>query len=676
MAAGYINERTRTILDMFLASEEEITLDDIAKEIGLTKRSVYHEIDKANDWLKSEKLPLLEIRRGRISPMDADTRLKLDQRLSEGEKKDTYLFSPSERVKIIICRIISSREPIYIEQLQNTCEVSRNTIFTDLQAVIAQLRQYDLGLSYDHRTGYAVDGDAVRVRALYFLYFSELSPIYEGGHLDFIDQNEIKEYFRKLKEIETELGVTYVDGNLQAIAALLPIMEMGKSELYFPDLDRDKIRATREFALISSSFSELAEDEKIYLCLHLLGSRLTTYDTVNDGVDASMIAIAKALTDEFERKACVVFEDRDRLIEGLARHIQASRVRYQFGIQIGNPMAEDIRTEYPEIFGITKSVVGYLEQQMGVRISDSEVAYLALHFGSSLASSVKPGQKIRILVVCRNGIATSNMIRHELLDMLPFADIVGVEAADSLQNAQERCDLIVSSVRITAAVPVIQVNPIMNDFDRQRILNHPLIRGRASRTDVDALYESVKSFVPEKSRREFREALRDFFLKEQGRKKNIVTRKEKYSITDFLVPGHVFCADAVFTWEQAIRFAAQCLVREGSVTEDYPERIIQITNERGPYMMVTQDVFLAHAKPEDGVNRLDLSMALLKRPVDFGEGRSARVILVLAAVDQETHLPLLGDIRRVFRNHENVDKLCEMERAEDAVDFFKEILKS
>lgn len=40
-----------------------------------------------------------------------------------------------------------------------TCQVSRNTIFTDLQAVISQLYTYQLELRYEKKTGYWIQGD-------------------------------------------------------------------------------------------------------------------------------------------------------------------------------------------------------------------------------------------------------------------------------------------------------------------------------------------------------------------------------------------------------------------------------------------------------------------------------------------------------------------------------------
>ena len=108
---------------------------------------------------------------------------------AEGNKD--YIFLPSERVKIIVCYIIHSKKPIYVEQLMNVCQVSRNTIFNDIHLLIRQLHEYNLTLTYAPKIGYKIEGDVIHVRALYFLFFDALRPLLESGMLSFFDRQEI-----------------------------------------------------------------------------------------------------------------------------------------------------------------------------------------------------------------------------------------------------------------------------------------------------------------------------------------------------------------------------------------------------------------------------------------------------------------------------------------------------
>ncbi len=90
---------------------------------------------------------------------------------------------------------------------------------------------------------------------------------------------------------------------------------------------------------------------------------------------------------EFEKIACVCFNNRDELERALFIHIRSSLYRFRYGIQLGNPMHEDIVREYGNLFDITKSVAQYLERMIGLPITDSEAAYLTLHFDGQHAQT-------------------------------------------------------------------------------------------------------------------------------------------------------------------------------------------------------------------------------------------------------------------------------------------------
>lgn len=206
-----------------------------------------------------------------------------------------------------------------------------------------------------------------------------------------------------------------------------------------------------------------------------------------------MYGITKALVTEFEKTACVNFENKEELERALFVHIKTSMYRYQYGIQIGNSMSNDITREYPNLFDITKIVAKYLEQMIGLPIPDSEVAYLALHFGAHLNVSKYRGNRLRILIVCVNGISTGNMIKREVKNLLPEAEIVDVVAAINVFNAQDICDLVISTVKIKSVLPVIVVNTILTDEDRKNILNHQLVHNSKKNKIADTLFDVVKN---------------------------------------------------------------------------------------------------------------------------------------------------------------------------------------
>ena len=107
--------------------------------------------------------------------------------------------------------------------------------------------------------------------------------------------------------------------------------------------------------------------------------------------------------------------------------------------------------------------------------------------------------------------------------------------------------------------------------------------------------------------------------------------------------------------------AGQCLLDYHSIESRYLGTIISQLQYYGPYMFLTEDVILAHAKPEDGVNCLDISFAAFQTPVAFSELRKAKLVIILAAEDQEKHLRILQDILELISDPDSVERLAACE---------------
>lgn len=663
MGTAYINERCRKILTLLLMAEDYIPLQQLAKETGVSKRSVYYDLCKVNEWLAEQGISELEVVRGKGILISEKDKSLINEVIDQKEVEESYVFSPSERVKIIYCYILIMHlsEKVYIDKIAEYCQVSRNTIFNDMRAVVAQLQEYNLTLVYEKKKGYKISGDVVRIRALFFMYFNALYPLFEAGLLDFLYQEPIREHYEKIQAIAEELNTKYVKGVLFALASLVPLMYKGARRPYFPNLNMDKLLPTPEYQIVQRYFPDLDEKEHIYLCLHLLGSRVAepVIDEIFDNqADQSVYEISKALVSEFEKTACIEFEEKEELERSLFLHINSSMYRYQYGIQIGNPLSDDIIREYPNLFDITKSASKYLEQMIGLPIPDSEIAYLALHFGSHMKIAEHPEDHLRILIVCVNGVSTGNMLKREIQKLLPYAEIIDVVAAVDLLNVHEQCDLIISTVKLKSIVPVIVVRPILTDYDRKAILNHRLIEKQKKTTDVTELFEVVRKYVDEEDYDNLKKDLAKY-IQGESVKRQISDGNRKTGLAEFLAKDRIRIEKETYSWQDAIRKSGEMLLEAGSIERCYLDNIISQIQYYGPYMFITKGIVLAHGKPEDGANRLDVSMTVFEKPVHFTEFYDAQIIIMLAVEDQEKHLKILRDIMNLFEEHNGLHEITQ-----------------
>ena len=648
MAVFYINARCRQILNLLLSQTKYITTEQIASEMKVSRRTVYYDICKVNLWLEQAGFPELEVIREKGILIPHGERARIQEMLESDEHEQVYIFSPEERMKIIICCVIYERKAVYLEQLSECCEVSRNTIFSDLKEVTNCLKQYDLKLEYQPRKGYYLTGDPMRIRALFILYFNEMMALFNGGSIRFFRREEIEDYYERLKEMEQSLGIRYVDGALLSLAALLPVMYSDKYLLRLEGLKEAKIAQTKECALVRQYFPDLAPEEQVYLSLHLLGSRVNIVpdDYFESNSKQYIHDLTSSLISEFEKVACIFFEQKEELERALFVHLNTSMYRYKFGVQIGNIIGDDVIQKYPELFALTRIAARRLEEHIGFPIPDSEIAYLALHFGAFLKISRYENDRLRIMIVCVNGISTGNMLKREIQKLLPFAEIVDVRAVVDLVNVQKICDLVISTVKINTVVPVITVHPILTEFDRNIILNHRIIAPKSVAAQRDRLFRIVKKYVRPEDYENLLDDLTAFI--QNGTEGAGQEGHQENDLMSILDASRIRIFEHSDSWQNSIRLAGQCLLDYKSIEKRYLDTIIGQLQYYGPYMFLTEDVILAHAKPEDGVNCLDLSLSLFREPVRYSGLRKAKLVLVLAAEDQEKHLKILQDILQLL----------------------------
>lgn len=675
MAGGYMNERCREILDILLKSENYLSLQKIADMLHISRRSIYYDICRINEWLEENGIAELETVRGKGIFIDQEKRAAIKKCTTVEEQRDSYILAPMERVNVIICFIIYADQKIYIEQLMEECTVSRNTIFNDMRIVVSQLQAYDLKLEYESKKGYFITGDAIRIRAMFLAQLHELETAMKSGALHFIDEEKTNGYVKQLKEIENRLRTKYVEGTLWSLAALMPVMERGRAKLYFPNLKKEELQSTREYQLVKEYFPEFEENEQIYLSLHLLGARVAVVsnDIFESHPNQTVYEITKALVAEFERIACVNFENREDLERALFIHINASLYRYQFGIQTADVMSEDIIREYPDLFEITKVVSRYIEKYLGMPIPDGEVAYLALHFGSRLSVAGRDHSAFRILIVCANGISTGYMLKRELQKMLPSVEIAGVYASSSVQNIQNICDIVISTVPFKSVVPVIQVHPILTEQEREQILNHPKIRKITTGVSPEKIFDIVSPYVKKQDYVRLKTDLWEYFAGTQARKAEKM--KLHQGLLDVLEEKNIGIHNEKMSWMQAILETGKCLKENGNIENRYLEEIISQIRYYGPYMFIVPGVALAHAKPEDGVKKLGLSLHIFREQIDFSDFHKANIILLLAAEDQESHLKVLKDIVTIFSVQARIDEIVELAESRQVYEYLSRILE-
>ena len=668
----HLDARCKEMLHTMVFGNGYIKIQTLADQMNISKRSAYYDIQKINEWLVSQGVDELIQERGKGIMVDSQQREAIQTLLFQQPHADYPFFKPEQRHHIEICMTILRYQKLFIEDFMTICDVSRNTVINDLKSVTSLLNKYGLNLVYSMKTGYMVDGDPIRKRAVFFLLFNGLWDTFSSCVFNEEEKKNIQSNLMKLKTIEDHLDAEYVSETLPALATFLVFLGNQKDSVSFDELDEDEIKDTQEYSEVNQIFSTLEESEKIYLSLHLLGSRLQAVPMQVMKDNPKTKTIAEQLVQSFERVSGIQYQEKTEIIQAITAHLMTSMYRFKYGIQLGNPLLESIKNEYSELFELTKKALKDVQGELGIDISDAEIAYLTLHFGAFLTPSDQTDSTYKILIICPNGIGTGNMLKKEVSSLVPQATEIQNIPLSGYKSDHDY-DVVISTVVLPEEKKLIVVHPILTDQDRVAILRKCIYSEPNSKMEVEDIIKIASRYIDPQHLGEFRQDLASYY---SSLRVNKAPQKEYgMGLKAYLTKNHIQTCPEDIHWEAAIRMACQPLLDDDSITQEYIEAIITDQKERGLYMFLTEGLVLAHSSSEHGVKQVDVSLATFSKPVLFENQREARIIIALCAEDQTKHIRILNDILKIFSKKKNVEKIGSMESSDEIYAYINEQLK-
>ncbi|MDN8776959.1 PRD domain-containing protein, partial [Staphylococcus aureus] len=86
------------------------------------------------------------------------------------------------------------------------------------------------------------------------------------------------------------------------------------------------------------------------------------------------------------------------LRENVYSHFSRTYLRIVKNVYINNPLTEDIKQQYPFVFNALYETVHLLEEDAQLNLSEDEIAFLALHFQSSIDRNVQ--DQFNVVITC------------------------------------------------------------------------------------------------------------------------------------------------------------------------------------------------------------------------------------------------------------------------------------
>ncbi|MGD8192045.1 BglG family transcription antiterminator [Brevibacillus ginsengisoli] len=674
-----LDKRSNQLLQLLLQSHQYVSIKELMDKFRVSRRSVYYDIEEINYWLKQIGLREVQYMYAKGFYLDETSKQRIRQEWKRAEP-DALVLRSDERQMYLLLFLLGSSERITTTECIRRTGLSRNTILMDIKQLREEIQLYGLKLPYSRVEGYTIDGHELNIRKLLSQYIPALlhnghEPLLNGLFLHRGDGRSIPELIRQWlavceQSLELQFAEDYGNQLRYLLAFFVKRILEGRLVSFLPE-QTGPITATKQYEMVAELerelHIELPQDEKCYMAMMLLSAKVNKIDVPTEQNDMLFLkqAIHKMIQ-LFEVYACVVFDQPEELERNLFIHLKPAYYRFIYNIELANPLTEMIQEQYRDIYELTKKSIAPLEEVVGKPIRDAEISYLTLHFGGWMRKQgIMPITQKRVLLVCANGVGTSRLLVQQLEGLFTNIDLLGPITLREYEQFHGEVEIVISTAKIiNPRHRIILVQPILTDQDRVHLLNEIETMPRASYTNTTA--QTIVNIVKKHARIEDEVLLLEEIRQALQQSKHSLGRGYKPVLKELLTDEYIQLQDEVTNWQEAIRLAALPLVKNHLVTETYIEAMIHNVQENGPYVVIAPRIALPHARPEQGVNRVGMGFLRLKKPVAFSDQpqHQAQLIIVLAAVDNETHLKALSQLSMMLSEDDNADRLIEADDKE------------
>ena len=494
--------KEKNILQFLIKHKERfVTSKELAEHLSCSDRTVRNTLKLIDQTMNVQGVKLIS-KQGQgyqlfFENQEAYQEFRLTYELGE-VYSTTSISKGDDRLAFILNKLLFEQVPVLFDDLAEELYVSRSTLSHDFKKIRRMLSEYDLSIESRANKGVYVSGEERYKRCFimdYFLSNQFFKTLHCHVQSNFFDQTlSLEEIARIVLEECQDAKLKLSDFVLQnlvvhialAIVRIKSGFEIKNLSCQMSNNDTERKVAKKILARISEvSNQEFPVQEIDYITLHLLAKSQLSQETQTkiskEEMKRSLVQTFQALgLDDIYH-----FSSDFQLFEGLITHLMTLQIRLDSRITLNNPLVDEVKKNYSDIFFMTKEILENMETFSQVSISDDEIAYVSLHFLAAIERR-KENDKFSVLAICASGFGAAQMLRNRLEtefgNRLEVVDVIGYYELN--QEKIQGIDFIVSAVDLSNLyfqVPVFTVSVFLkNDeiaqireaMDQMQVSNH------------------------------------------------------------------------------------------------------------------------------------------------------------------------------------------------------------
>lgn len=505
------NSRQTSIIIALIDERGPISAKDLADKLGLSPRVIRYNLPLLQSWLtpygaRIDSRP----RVGLMLNAAEASRVAIKAVLSNNQSQT--VLKPSDRRRLLLFELLTRTEYVPSSILEKKLSVSTSTLTRDLRACEKWLENHSIYMQRRQGRGSIVVGREDDRRHAIFSLIMEVgleqplldlclwgmlplqqrlakSDPLKARIIEAIRSWGIEDGWRKVSIIERELGYSIADNDHLALALIWAVMldryragyhvQVGESQIK-DHMERLEYKATTAAALVLEAEIgvQLPPSEISYFTLHVLTSAREIDQNkekppeVVETPQEESSELALSLAEEIGNRVDADLTHPE-VLRRLSEHLARSLIRLRHGMPILNPLTEQVRQAYPELWKAASETAKELSSKTEIILPPQEVAFITMYMGMAHELSRRLSQKKRrkVVVVCPSGGVTVWMLTYRLQTELPELEVVDTIPLRHLGWLDESdVDAIITTANLSERnVPVITVSPLVNDEDVLKI---------------------------------------------------------------------------------------------------------------------------------------------------------------------------------------------------------------
>ncbi|ADL52123.1 BglG family transcription antiterminator [Clostridium cellulovorans] len=479
--------------------EGSININSLERQLNVSSRTILREIASLNAELKKSSIKIFNDEKMDLNIAGNKENIQ-EIKASLNSVPVQWLFTKEQRQIIIACELLVSKEPLKASYFSHKFNVVMGSISLDLDSIEKVLITKNLCLIKKRSYGISIGGSEWNKRNAFvdllfeFKTFDDLLSYFYNRKIDSVVKSFFEIIFGSktinlVKDVLNEdkfqsLKINDVKYLSFFIQVLLAIKKTENSDnILLPQKVKEDIRVLVDYESIKfldESLKQrgivLPEDELGYLYLYLSDYKYLYKKSGNSTEsDIDYGDVVRELVTEVSKKINSNLSIDDQLIKDLTQHFKQTFYTLNLGVKVINPLINEIEEHYSQLFEIINEKCKLIFSRYNLKIPREEVGYITMHIEVAIQRQQSILKKIKVLIVCSGGIATSRIINNKIKSLFPDIEDITIGSLHDINdsNLENKYDLILATVPVMSneASNIIEVSPFLTQENIEKISN-------------------------------------------------------------------------------------------------------------------------------------------------------------------------------------------------------------